>query len=141
MATKRKCFMCGATYEWCNTCHDFDPTETWKYLYHDKDCLAISKIWYAYRGDEISKDEAKKQMDKYHNNIAMILQNDSVPAEEIKEIYGVNKKEEAPMEIDIEEDATQDMEVQDQESKEIHVPNEPTKKQNNYYKNRKNNKK
>ena len=92
MAVKRTCFMCGTEYEWCNTCHDFDATETWKYLYHDKECLDISKIWYAYRGNEISKEEARKRMDKYPNMIALILENDSNPANEIKEIYNVPKQ-------------------------------------------------
>ena len=93
MAKERTCFMCGTQYEWCNTCHDFDATETWKYLYHDKKCLEVSRIWYSYRGGEISKDEAKKRMDKYPETIAAILEYTSVPANEIKNIYSVPEKE------------------------------------------------
>ena len=93
MSVKRTCFMCGTEYEWCNTCHDFDATETWKYLYHDRNCLEVSKIWYSYRGGEISKDEAKKRMDKYPETIAAILEYTSIPAVEIKEIYNVPEQE------------------------------------------------
>ena len=87
MSQERKCFACGLRYRWCNTCHDYDPKESWKYLYHDKDCLEISRIWYAYRGNEITKEEAKRRMDQYPETIEMILINDSVMANEIKDIY------------------------------------------------------
>ena len=129
MATKRKCFMCGTTYEWCSTCHDFDTTDTWKYLYHDENCLAISRIWYAYRGSEISKEEARKQMDEYPESIAMILQYNSVPAKEIQEIYGVEEKEE-PMEIDVIEEVSQEVQKQVVEEKKP-VTKESSKNTNN----------
>ena len=87
MAEERTCIICGTHYKWCNTCHDYDPTETWKYLYHDASCMNVSIIWRAYRGNEISKAEAKRQMDRYPDVIAMALENTSIPAKEIQEIY------------------------------------------------------
>ena len=93
MAEKRKCFMCGKEYEFCPNCADKGNEEPWKFLYHDVKCMQVSKIWYAYRGHEISKDEAKTQMDEYPDVIAMILKNDSIPAKEIKDIYGVKEPE------------------------------------------------
>lgn len=59
MSHERKCLMCGKSYRYCSHCNDFDPTETWKYLYHDKKCMDIANIWYAYRGKEISQEKAK----------------------------------------------------------------------------------
>lgn len=146
MKKERKCFMCGSHYEWCNTCHDFDPTETWKYLYHDENCLEISRIWYAYRGNEISKAEARKQMDQFPENIAMILEYDSVPAKEIKEIYGVSKKEEPQIEIDVieeDEEGIPNIEVPEPQLEKTPEKKEPVKNTNNNtgYRNRKNNKK
>lgn len=132
MAVKRTCFMCGAEYEWCNTCHDFDATETWKYLYHDKNCLDISKIWYAYRGGEISKDEAKKRMDKYPETIVAILENTSVPANEIKNIYSVPEKE--PIEnIELETDIVEEQPVEEKsvEEKNINVGRKSSAKRYN----------
>lgn len=98
MANIRKCMMCGKKYEWCINCGDRHPEETWRYLYHDENCMKISNIWYAYRGKEISKEEAKKQMDKYQDNINDILKNDSIPAMEIRDIYGVKEEK-----VDVEE--------------------------------------
>ena len=89
MAKERICFACGTHYVWCNTCHDFDPTETWKYLYHDEDCLEISKIWRAYRGKEISKEEAKEEFKKYPGVMPMVMNYDSVLAKEVQEICKV----------------------------------------------------
>ena len=92
MAEKRKCFMCGTEYEYCSNCAD-GRDKPWKFLYHDENCLAVSNIWYAYRGHEISKEEAKTQMDEYPEAVAKILKNDSTPAKEIKDIYGVKEPE------------------------------------------------
>ena len=89
-------------------------------------------------------------MDQFPENIKMILQYDSVPAKEIQEIYGVNKKNEAvvKMEIPVAEkiDVTEDIPelVKTQEAKEeAPVQKETVKKQNTNtgYRNRKNNKK
>lgn len=131
MNKNRVCFMCGSPYEWCNTCHDFDPTETWKYLYHDENCLAISRIWYAYRGNEISKEEARQQMDQFSENIAMILENDSVPAKEIQEIYNVSVKEEPQVEIDVIEEDVPNIEMPKSQAEKVPEKKEPVKNTNN----------
>ena len=107
----RRCWMCGQHYFWCNTCHDFNPEETWKYLYHDENCLEVSKIWYAYRGNEITAEEAKKQMDQYPETIEMIMENDSVPAKEIQAIYKMfesKQVEEPKVEVVEEQVATEE---------------------------------
>lgn len=92
MAEKRKCFMCGKEYEYCPNCQS-GIEKPWKFLFHDEKCLAVSKIWYAYRGKEIDGKEAIKRMNEYPDTIEKILKYDSVPAQEIKVIYGVDKIE------------------------------------------------
>ena len=93
MAEKeKKCFICGKTYTYCPHCKDANPEESWKILFHDDKCRDISRIWYAYRGKEISKEEAKESMGVLKPNIDDALNYDSVPAKEIQEIFGVNKK-------------------------------------------------
>ena len=87
MAKERTCFACGQKYVWCNTCHDFDPTETYKNLYHSLECVAISQIWYAYRGKEISKEEARRELQKYPEVLEKVFQYDSILAKEIQAIF------------------------------------------------------
>ena len=94
MAHERKCMMCGTEYQYCSHCNDFDPSESWKYLYHDKKCMAIANIWYAYRGKEISKEEAKARMSEYKPNIDAVLKYTSIAANEIRDIFDI--KEEVP---------------------------------------------
>lgn len=84
--------MCGKEYEYCPNCSS-GIEKPWKYLFHDEKCLTVSKIWYAYRGKEINDKEAIEQMNEYPETVANILKNDSVPAQEIKAIYGAKKQE------------------------------------------------
>lgn len=92
MAEKeKKCFICGKIYSYCPHCKDANPEESWKILFHDEKCRDISRIWYAYRGKEITKEEAKESMSVLKPNIDDTLNYDSVPAKEIQEIFGVNK--------------------------------------------------
>lgn len=93
MANERICLMCGTKYKYCPHCKEFDPTETWKFLFHDKQCLAISEIWYAYRGKEISKEEAKERMSQYPESLKMIFKNTSIAAKEIRDIFDVHEEE------------------------------------------------
>lgn len=102
MAHERKCMMCGQNYKFCSHCNDFDPTESWKYLYHDKKCMDIANIWYAYRGKEISKDVAKEQMSQIKPNIDEVLKYDSLAAKEIKEIFDI-KAEPDKADVDLDE--------------------------------------
>lgn len=92
----RICFICGKEYRWCPNCREYDSNETYKYLFHDEKCAEISKIWYAYRGDEISKEEAKRRMSKIKPNIDDALLYTSVAANEIKEIFKVEEKLQEP---------------------------------------------
>ena len=93
MENDRTCLMCGTKYQYCPHCKEYDSTETWKFLFHDKKCLAISEIWYAYRGKEITKEEARERMKEYPDTLEMIFKNTSIAAKEIREIFDVHDEE------------------------------------------------
>ena len=107
MAHERKCMMCGEQYSYCSHCNSFDPKETWKYLYHDKTCMEISNIWYAYRGKEISKEEAREKMSALKPNIDNVLKYTSIAAREIREIFDVPEKNEVAEETKVEPEVEQ----------------------------------
>ena len=93
MAHERRCLLCGTEYKYCSHCNDYDPTETWRYLFHDEKCLELSNVWYAYRGNEISKEEAKKRFEKYPENLDKILKYTSIAAKEIRAIFDIPEEE------------------------------------------------
>lgn len=93
MAHERRCLLCGTEYKYCSHCNDYDPTETWRYLFHDEKCLELSNVWYAYRGNEISKEEAKKRFEKYPENLDKILKYSSIAAKEIRAIFDIPEEE------------------------------------------------
>lgn len=92
MAKERTCMMCGRHYKFCHHCKEYEHEPRWKYLYHDEKCKAIGDLWYAYRGDEISKSEAKKAMSAFKPNIDDVLRYTSIAANEIRDIFDVGKE-------------------------------------------------
>lgn len=106
MAEIRKCIMCGKLYEYCIHCGDSRQDETWKYLYHDEKCMDIAKLWYAYKGNEVSRKDAVNLMNRDSDRMATILANDSIPAKAIKEMFDAEKAneiEKSSDELDINE--------------------------------------
>ena len=91
MAKERTCMMCGRHYQFCRHCKEYEHEPRWKYLYHDEKCKAIGDLWYAYRGNEISKSEAKKAMSAFKPNINDVLRYTSIAANEIREIFASNE--------------------------------------------------
>lgn len=130
MAHERKCMMCGTEYKYCSHCNDFDPTESWKYLYHDKKCRAIANIWYAYRGNEISKEDAKARMSEFKPNIDDVLKYTSIAANEIRDIFGIKKEDVIVDEADnvVVDNVVENIEVNKAESKEDDKQNERSPK-------------
>ena len=104
MRNERICLMCGTHYSFCPHCKESKPEEMWRFLYHDGKCLALSEIWYAYRGNEISKQEAKRRMSKLKPNIDDVLNYTSTAAREIREIFDADKKVEEVNDSDIKQD-------------------------------------
>lgn len=103
MAKLRTCMLCGTQKEYCPTCPGFNSDETWRILFHDENCLAISKVWYAYRGGEITKDEAKEQMNKYPESLEKIFKYTSLAAKEIRAIFDIPEEEPEKEEVPVEE--------------------------------------
>ena len=118
--------MCGTEYKYCSHCNDYNAKDTWKYLYHDEKCKAIANIWYAYRGNEITKEEAKAQMLEYKPNIDNVLKYTSIAANEIREIFDI--KEEEPV---TEEKQVEEQKVEEQKAEVQQEPEQETKKQFN----------
>ena len=118
MAEIRKCIICGKIYEYCIHCGDAKQDETWRYLYHDAKCMDIAKLWYAYKGNEISRKDAVNLMSRDSDRMATILANDSIPAKAIKEMYDAEKRidviEEPIVEIEIDENVGMQSENSDE---------------------------
>ena len=121
MSEKRKCCVCGKEYEWCMKCNSNKPGESWKFLYHDKNCLQIANILRLYRGKAISKDEAKSKMDEYSESITMALKYDSIMAKEVQEIYNSNKNKSEEIADDNKDDVIEENKFDDQTIKKTTV--------------------
>lgn len=59
----RKCIVCGKEYEYCNRCSSHANMPTWMALYHDENCRSIMNIATEYMAGNITKSEAKSQID------------------------------------------------------------------------------
>lgn len=113
MAKERTCFCCMTKYEYCHSCKDYNPVETWRYLYHDSNCKTIGDIWFAYRGKEISKEDARAALKTF--DLSKILNSGSPVVPELKEIMGV-KEEPKEEKIDVKEEVAEDEEVKPQKT-------------------------
>ena len=60
----RKCIVCGKEYEYCNRCSSHASMPTWMALYHDDNCRNIMNIATEYMAGNITKADAKSQLDK-----------------------------------------------------------------------------
>lgn len=113
MATiTRPCMICGKEHPvHCEQCNDNLPT--WSVLYDDEDCVAIGQVWYAYRGNEVTKDDAKKKIEKYPQKIEGISKHTSIAAKEIRAILDIKEPEEKPeVEEKVEEPETKEASVE-----------------------------
>lgn len=59
----RKCIVCGKEYEYCNRCSSHTNMPTWMALYHDDNCRSIMNISTEYMAGNITKADAKSQLD------------------------------------------------------------------------------
>lgn len=60
---ERKCIVCGKEYEYCNRCSSHANMPTWMALYHDDNCRSIMNIATEYMAGNLTKAEAKSQLD------------------------------------------------------------------------------
>ncbi len=61
--TARKCIVCGKEYEYCNRCSSHATKPTWMALYHEDNCRSIMNIATEYMAGNITKADAKSQLD------------------------------------------------------------------------------
>lgn len=59
----RDCIVCGKEYEYCNRCSSHASMPTWMALYHDDNCRSIMNIATEYMAGNITKADAKSQLD------------------------------------------------------------------------------
>lgn len=59
----RKCIVCGAEYEYCNNCRNHSSLPSWMAIYHDENCKNIMNISTEYMAGNLTKTEAKSQLD------------------------------------------------------------------------------
>lgn len=93
----RKCIVCGTEYEYCNRCSSHATKPTWMALYHDDNCRNIMNIASEYMAGNITKADAKSQLDKcdltnkknFKDSVAMA----------VNEIYTTKKAAKADEEI------------------------------------------
>lgn len=60
MAFTRECTLCGAKYEYCPHCSDFDKEPKWKTLFHDENCKKIFDTLQRHFLKELTDEEAIK---------------------------------------------------------------------------------
>lgn len=60
----RNCIVCGAEYEYCNSCKKHVSLPTWMAIYHDGNCRNIMNIATEYMAGNITKADAKSELDK-----------------------------------------------------------------------------
>jgi len=83
---ERTCIICGKKYSYCSHCGEYDPDETWKYMYCSLNCKAIFKACSAFKFGEISADEAAKSLDNC--DLSNKESFGDIFKENIDEIYG-----------------------------------------------------
>lgn len=99
----RKCIICGTRYAFCYNCRDNrdDVNHPWHNIYDSEECMNIANTWYAYRGNEVSKKDAKILIERYPNALQKIFCLDTVAANEIKEICDYGKTAEDPIQEEV----------------------------------------
>lgn len=89
MSVTRTCICCGEKYQYCPSCGR-EENPTWKRIYDNKECKEIAYILMSSNGEGgISKEEARKKMEKYPDTLQKIFDYDSLTANAIKEIFGI----------------------------------------------------
>ena len=59
----RNCIVCGQEYEYCSNCKRHASLPAWMAIYHDENCRNIMNIATEYMAGNITKAEAKAQLD------------------------------------------------------------------------------
>ena len=98
MAHERKCMVCGTEYKYCaHGCKEYEPSETWRYLFDSENCLAIYDIWQYVRGKQMSREEAVEALKKV--NLDKVIGAKTMVSNDIEEMLGVKSKVEVEPEM------------------------------------------
>ena len=95
----RKCIVCGAEYEYCNKCRNHSSLPSWMAIYHDENCRKIMNIATEYMAGNLTKAEAKSQLDCC--DLANKNKFKESVAKAVNEILGVKKIEKITKEAEV----------------------------------------
>lgn len=147
----KKCIICGTKYRYCSNCGDKAPMEYWRNVYCSVDCKEIGELWYAQRGEQISKKDFSTLVKRKSEVWAKIINADTLVANEIRKLcdYGVEVEKPVVEVVDQPVDESNEMEEvakvntilePDVEETMVETVEEPQSKKStktNYNKNRK----
>ena len=85
----RTCVVCGVEYTYCNNCREHASKPSWMALYHDDNCRSIMNIATEFMAGNITKADAKSELDKCDLTNKKNFKESVVKA--INEIYGTKK--------------------------------------------------
>lgn len=82
---ERTCIVCSKKYKYCHRCGEYNPDETWRYMFCDENCRQIFKVCGAFSFNEISAYEARELLDQC--DLSNKVRNNQI-INNIDEIYG-----------------------------------------------------
>ena len=85
----RQCIVCGAEYIYCNSCKEHASQPSWMAIYHDENCRNIMNITTEYMAGNLTKADAKSEIDKCDLSNKKNFKESVVKA--INEIYTTKK--------------------------------------------------
>ena len=92
MAKIRTCLVCGTKYKYCNTCGDYNPEETWRFVFHEEKCRDIYDIWQQYHSKQISLGELKNALKGFDLAVVLSDETNTMISSDIKNAF-LDKKE------------------------------------------------
>jgi len=91
---ERICNVCGTKYTYCGNCATDKSKPVWMNAFDTKECMEVLYAASSYNGKEISKEEAKKRIEKTGMKIDQIK--NTILLEQVKEIL---KSDESSKEV------------------------------------------
>lgn len=85
----RTCIVCGVEYTYCNSCKAHASQPSWMAIYHDDNCRNIMNICTEYMAGNLSKSDAKSELDKCDLTNKKNFKESVIKA--INEIYATKK--------------------------------------------------
>lgn len=61
---QRKCYLCGESYKYCNTCSQDKTKPSWMNEFHSESCKDIFDICTRYNMGLLTKDQARAKLEK-----------------------------------------------------------------------------